>query len=99
MTYSEFGRRAAENASAGTDHGAGSVLFLAGDGVSGGLHGTSPDLGRLSDGDVPVSTDFRSVYAAVLEEWLGVSSESVLGAKVSPLPLFRAAPSPASSRR
>ena len=99
MTYSEFGRRAAENASAGTDHGAGSVLFLAGDGVAGGLHGTAPDLGKLVDGDVPVSTDFRSVYASVLESWLSLSPESVLGSKVAPLPLFRAGPSPASSRR
>lgn len=90
MTYSEFGRRAAENASAGTDHGAGSVLFLAGDGVAGGLYGTAPDMSKLLDGDVPVSVDFRSVYASVLKDWLSVASEAVLGAKVSPLPLFRA---------
>jgi uncharacterized protein (DUF1501 family) len=99
MTYSEFGRRAAENASGGTDHGAGSVLFLAGDGVAGGLHGPAADLGKLAEGDVPVSVDFRSVYASVLEEWLALPAEAVLGAKVAPLPLFRAAPSPASSRR
>ena len=89
MTYSEFGRRAAENASAGTDHGAGSVLFLAGQGVAGGLHGTPCDLASLANGDVPVSVDFRSVYASVLRDWLSVAPEIVLGSRVAPLPLFR----------
>jgi len=90
MTYSEFGRRAAENGSAGTDHGAGSVLFLAGTRVAGGLHGPVPDLARLEGGDVPFAIDFRSVYASVLRDWLGIRPELVLGTGFDTLRLFRA---------
>jgi uncharacterized protein (DUF1501 family) len=79
MTYSEFGRRAQENASGGTDHGAGSVAFLAGERVAGGLHGQGPHLGALVDGDVPSSVDFRSLYSAILRDWLGVAPAPVLG--------------------
>ncbi|MGO9065963.1 MAG: DUF1501 domain-containing protein [Myxococcaceae bacterium] len=73
MTYSEFGRRARENASGGTDHGAGSVAFLAGERVVGGLDGRLPRLDALIEGDVPSSTDFRSLYSAILRDWLGVA--------------------------
>ncbi|MGO9764519.1 MAG: DUF1501 domain-containing protein [Myxococcaceae bacterium] len=73
MTYSEFGRRARENASGGTDHGAGSVAFLAGERVVGGLDGRLPRLDALMEGDVPSSTDFRSLYSAILRDWLGVA--------------------------
>jgi uncharacterized protein (DUF1501 family) len=76
VTTSEFGRRAAENGSTGTDHGLGGVHFLAGPGAQGGLHGTV-DLGQLSDGDLPVQTDTRSLYAAALD-WLGGPSSDVL---------------------
>ena len=78
MTFSEFGRRVAENASRGTDHGEGSPLFLIGGGVKGGMYGAYPDLGDASSGNVQFSTDFRSVYATVLERWLGRPSETVL---------------------
>ena len=88
MTYSEFGRRVAENGSGGTDHGGGSVLFLAGKPVRGGLHGTAPELSKLQDGDVPFTVDFRSVYASVLEGWLQLDAKSVLGASFPKLPLF-----------
>jgi uncharacterized protein (DUF1501 family) len=88
LTYSEFGRRAEENASAGTDHGWGSVLFVAGDRVAGGLYGPTADLSALEGGDVPVKVDFREVYAGVLEGALGVPAASVLG-PVKPMPLFR----------
>ena len=78
MTFSEFGRRIEENASRGTDHGEGSPLFLIGGGVKGGLYGAYPDLGNTSIGNVRFSTDFRSVYATVLERWLGRPSQGIL---------------------
>ncbi len=89
MTYSEFGRRAQENASAGTDHGAASVAFLVGEKVAGGLHGPAPDLSKLQDGDVPCAVDFRSVYASVLRDWLSVPPEKILGPGFGDLRLFR----------
>jgi uncharacterized protein (DUF1501 family) len=70
MTFSEFGRRVAENASAGTDHGKASCLFLAGCGIKGGLHGTHPSLSDLSEGDIKHTVDFRSVYGTLLTDWL-----------------------------
>ncbi len=78
MTFSEFGRRIQENASRGTDHGEGSPLFLIGGGVKGGLYGTSADLSDTNMGNVRFQTDFRSVYATVLERWLGQPSRTVL---------------------
>ena len=80
MTFSEFGRRVKENASGGTDHGAAAPLFLAGGGVKAGLLGQMPSLASkdLFDGDVKYNTDFRSVYATVLEKHLGVKSEPIL---------------------
>jgi uncharacterized protein (DUF1501 family) len=78
MTFSEFGRRIAENASRGTDHGEASPLFLIGGGVKGGIYGNYPDLTNTSMGNVRFDTDFRSVYATVLERWLGQPSQAVL---------------------
>ncbi len=72
LVFSEFGRRAAENGSRGTDHGAAAPVLLIGDGVRGGLHGRAPDLARLEEGDVPFSTDFRSVYTTLERDWLGL---------------------------
>ncbi|MBU0602798.1 MAG: DUF1501 domain-containing protein [Gammaproteobacteria bacterium] len=78
MTRSEFGRRAYENLSAGTDHGAASVQFLAGGRICGGLHGTAPDLLALdARGGLRASTDFRSVCAAVAQQWLGLDATAV----------------------
>lgn len=74
VTFSEFGRRVAENASHGTDHGAAAPMFFAGPKLPKLLHGTPPDLGNLDDGDLKFEIDFRSVYASVLESWLGTSS-------------------------
>jgi uncharacterized protein (DUF1501 family) len=79
MTFSEFGRRVAENASRGTDHGEAAPVFLIGGGVKGGLYGSHPDLGRLNDGNLAFSTDFRSVYATVIQRWLGRPSEAIVG--------------------
>jgi uncharacterized protein (DUF1501 family) len=78
MTFSEFGRRIQENASKGTDHGEASPLFLIGGGVKGGVYGAYPDLSNTSMGNVAFKTDFRSVYATVLERWLGAPSQKVL---------------------
>lgn len=69
MTYSEFGRRAGENGSAGTDHGKAAPHLVLGGAVKGGLHGEAPRLGDLDDGDVPVSLDYRRLYNAVLTRW------------------------------
>ncbi|MBV8244550.1 MAG: DUF1501 domain-containing protein [Candidatus Eremiobacteraeota bacterium] len=78
MTFSEFGRRAAQNASGGTDHGEAAPLFLIGGNVKGGMYGTHPDLNRLNDGNPGFTTDFRNVYATVLERWLGRPSTPIL---------------------
>src|SRR5207302_2711854 len=81
MVFSEFGRRLAENASAGTDHGTAAPLFLAGPAVTAGLHGPYPNLRDLADGDPKFAIDFRRVYATLLDEWLSCPSQKVLGGK------------------
>ena len=90
LCFSEFGRRVAENGSAGTDHGTAGPVLLAGAGVRAGLVGPTPSLTDLEDGDLRVGVDFRRVYAAVLEGWLGLPAEPALGGTFRPLPLFRA---------
>lgn len=90
LTYSEFGRRPRENASGGTDHGTASVMFAFGGRVAGGLIGEAPSLARLdADGNLSHTTDFRAVYATVLERWWTLDSERALGARFAPLPLLR----------
>lgn len=87
LQFSEFGRRVSENGSAGTDHGAGGTMFALGGGVRGGLFGTAPNLNpdpandtlENNGGDVRFQTDFRSVYARVLDGWLGADSRAILG--------------------
>lgn len=88
LQFSEFGRRVSENGSGGTDHGAASTLFAIGGGVRGGIYGTAPSLNNNdtanptlenSGSDVRFETDFRSVYARVIDNWLGGNSVSVLG--------------------
>ncbi len=87
MTFSEFGRRVAENANGGTDHGTAAPMFILGGGVKAGLSGAQPSLSDLDHGDLRFNTDFRSVYATVLEEWLHAPSQVVLGKKFPTLPL------------
>jgi uncharacterized protein (DUF1501 family) len=91
LVFSEFGRRLAENASAGTDHGTAAPLFLAGPAVKAGLHGPYPDLHDLADGDPKFAVDFRRVYATLLDRWLGCPAEIVLGAKFPHLPVLQKA--------
>jgi uncharacterized protein (DUF1501 family) len=87
LQFSEFGRRVFENGSQGTDHGAGAVMMAAGGLVRGGLYGTAPSLDpnpanptlENNGGDVRFETDFRSVYARVLDNWLGANSSAILG--------------------
>lgn len=90
LTFSEFGRRVAQNASAGTDHGAAAPLFLFGGALKGGLVGKHPSLTKLQRGDLVHHTDFRGVYATLLEQWLKTPSAPVLGRKFDQLPLLRA---------
>lgn len=90
MTFSEFGRRARENGSKGTDHGSGSQLFLVGGKVRPGVIGAHPSLTKLNDGNLDFHTDFRQVYAALLDGWLGVPSKDVLGAAFKPAAVLKA---------
>lgn len=87
IQFSEFGRRISENGSAGTDHGAAGLMMAIGGGVRGGMYGTAADLNPAGSNptlenngnDVAYETDFRSVYARVVDNWLGASSVSILG--------------------
>lgn len=87
LQFSEFGRRVIENGSAGTDHGAAGVMMALGGGVNGGLYGSAASLnpnnadGTLENNgnDVKYETDFRAVYARVLDQWLGADSIPILG--------------------
>jgi uncharacterized protein (DUF1501 family) len=79
MTFSEFGRRVEENANRGTDHGTAAPMFIIGGGVRGGIYGDHPSLTDLDFGNLKWHTDFRSVYATLLQSWLGVAPTPVLG--------------------
>jgi uncharacterized protein (DUF1501 family) len=80
MTWSEFGRRVEENGSQGTDHGTAAPMFVLGNAVSHGIFGEPPSLSSLDNaGNLKYTTDFRSIYATVLDRWLGASSKDVLG--------------------
>jgi uncharacterized protein (DUF1501 family) len=89
MTFSEFGRRVAENANGGTDHGAAAPLFIIGGKAKAGLLGSQPSLAPqdLFEGDLKYTVDFRSVYAGVLEYWLNTPSVPILGGQFRPLRL------------
>lgn len=84
MTFSEFGRRVAQNASGGTDHGTAAPLFVAGPGVKGGYYGDQPSLTDLDNGDYRFTTDFRSVYATVADRVLGIDPKAVLSNRSFP---------------
>jgi len=88
LTFSEFGRRVAENEQQGTDHGTASVMFLAGGKVKPGIQGGLPVLADLDEGDLKFKTDFRSVYAAVLKGWFRADPKKVLGGEFKTLPIL-----------
>ena len=86
LTYSEFGRRPRENQSGGTDHGTAGTLFAFGPHVRGGMHGEAPSLRSLDGGgNLRHTTDFRCVYASVLEHWWQLPSERVLQRRFEPV--------------
>ena len=82
MIFSEFGRRIRDNGN-GTDHGSGGGTFLIGDRVKGGFYDNYPSLAPKDqlDGDMHFTHDFRSVYATVLEQWIGINSNPILDSK------------------
>lgn len=86
LVYSEFGRRVAPNASAGTDHGRAGTVMLAG-AVIGGHHGAPPPLDRLDDGDLATTVDFRSIYAGLLQDVIGIDAGDILPGAPAPLAL------------
>ncbi len=88
LSFSEFGRTIAENGSGGTDHGTAGSVFVAGPGVRGGICGTQPSLTELVKGEPKITTDFRSVYAAILANWLDLPTTG-LGGQFPPVELFR----------
>ncbi|MGA2395427.1 MAG: DUF1501 domain-containing protein [Candidatus Lustribacter sp.] len=88
MTFSDFGRRVAENGSRGTDHGSAAPVFVIGGGVKGGLYGEQPALDNLDNGNLRFTTDFRSVYATVLEKWLHRPPAGIVGPGFTQLPLL-----------
>ncbi|MCZ6671868.1 MAG: DUF1501 domain-containing protein [Verrucomicrobia bacterium] len=85
MTFSEFGRRPSENESGGTDHGTAAPLFVLGSQIKDTLVGKAPNLKLENNKDLTFSTDFRSIYATVLDKWLECDSEAVLGRKFNQL--------------
>ncbi|MDQ2957237.1 MAG: DUF1501 domain-containing protein [Actinomycetota bacterium] len=79
LMYSEFGRRVQANASQGTDHGTAGPVFVAGQRVKGGYYGDQPSLTDLDNGDLKVTTDFRAVYAELLDKVLGADPQQIVG--------------------
>ena len=89
MVFTEFGRRVNENMSKGTDHGTATPMYILGNRVHGGFYGQPPSLTDLDDGNLKMTTDFRSVYATMLKEWMGFAdTKVVLKGEYSPLGVF-----------
>jgi uncharacterized protein (DUF1501 family) len=92
MTYSEFGRRAGENASGGTDHGTAEPVLLMGGVVRGGLYGKEPPLTGLDNGNLRFTTDYRSLYATIAQDWWGIPQSFLAGGPYETLPLLAVSP-------
>ena len=89
VMFTEFGRRVEENGSLGTDHGTATPMFIVGHRVKGGLYGKHPSLTDLDDGNMKMTTDFRRVYATMIDEWLGVAdTAAILKGRFEPLGTF-----------
>jgi uncharacterized protein (DUF1501 family) len=96
MTFSEFGRRVISNASNGTDHGSGAPVIFFGEGVNGGVTGTSPVIPAVSNGNtqVPMQYDFRQLYASIMQSWMCMTtaeSQTILNGTYNTIPIFKAA--------
>jgi len=89
VAFSEFGRRVAENGSSGTDHGTAAPMFVFGRRIKPGFHGHQPSLADLVDNDLRHGIDFRSVYATVLDKWLGADPAAILGSDFARLPFLQ----------
>jgi uncharacterized protein (DUF1501 family) len=90
MTFSEFGRRAKQNGSNGTDHGTAEPMFIIGNKVQGGLYGTYPSLTNLDNGDLKFNADFRSIYAGILKDVVGADPSPILAGAFDPINVMRA---------
>ena len=91
LLWSEFARRVKPNANLGTDHGSAQALFLIGDGVKGGIYGAPPGLAPtdlIDGGNLKMAVDFRTVYATLLNGWLGLDAKTILGADWGALPVL-----------
>ena len=89
MIFTEFGRRIEENDSQGTDHGTAGPMFIVGPGVSGGFYGNPPSLTDTDEGNLRMTTDFRSVYATMIAEWMGYgNTKSILKREFPTLGVF-----------
>jgi uncharacterized protein (DUF1501 family) len=91
LAFSEFGRTIKENVSGGTDHGTAEAVFVVGPQVNGGVRGTMPSLADLAGGEPKMTTDFRRIYASILDDWLGLPAAAALGGSFDKLPLIRQA--------
>src|SRR5216683_2578797 len=90
MTFSEFGRRVKQNGSAGTDHGTAEPMFVIGNKIQGGMYGTYPSLSDLdNNGDLKFNADFRSVYAGILRDVVGVDPAPILAGSYDPIAVLR----------
>jgi len=89
LVYSEFGRRVKGNASDGTDHGTSGPVFVLGERIKGGFYGDQPALNNLKNDDLAVTTDFRDIYASIIEKVLGTSPEQILGNWKGRTPIFK----------
>ena len=88
MVFTEFGRRVPENASGGTDHGTATPVFVIGNRVNGGQYGTPPSLTELDHGNLIYTTDYRRVYASLIEDWMGGDATAILKGEFETLDLF-----------
>jgi uncharacterized protein (DUF1501 family) len=89
MTFSEFGRRVAQNNGNGTDHGTAAPHFVIGSSIKGGIYGDYPSLSDLDSGDLKYKVDFRNVYATILDRWLRADSRQILGAHFDDMAFLR----------
>jgi uncharacterized protein (DUF1501 family) len=90
LVFTEFGRRVRDNGS-GTDHGSGGVAFVIGDNVKGGVYGEYPSLeeSKLLEGDLHFNNDFRGLYTTLLEKWIGIDAQPVVGGNFEQMPFMK----------